>query len=119
MFPYLTVLQTHYSLNVPTYLFDLPIITHPATRLINLWVLKSNLLKPVDASVCRWARAIKNTNYAFGDLRAFQLLSQVCGITATQLYETIAVEKLVCCVWQTYDKYEACMRLYEGYDKYG
>ena len=80
----------------------------------------------------------KNTNYAFRALRAVQLLSQVCGITATQLYEAIAVawcgwwwgrttctkrvcclQKLVCCVWQTYDKYEACMRLYEGYDKYG
>ena len=61
----------------------------------------------------------KNTNYVFRALRVVQLLSQVCGITAAQLYETIAVEKLVCCVWQTYDKYEACMRLYEGYDKYG
>ena len=61
----------------------------------------------------------KNTNYAFRALRVVQLLSQVCGITAAQLYETIVVEKLVCCVWQTYDKYKACMRLYEGYDKYG
>ena len=33
----------------------------------------------------------KNTNYAFRALRAVQLLSQVCGITATQLYEAIAV----------------------------
>ena len=33
----------------------------------------------------------KNTNYAFRALRAVQLLSQVCGITATQLYKAIAV----------------------------
>ena len=33
----------------------------------------------------------KNTNYAFRALRAVQLLSQVCGITATQLYEARAV----------------------------
>ena len=33
----------------------------------------------------------KNTNYAFRALLAVQLLSQVCGITATQLYEAIAV----------------------------
>ena len=33
----------------------------------------------------------KNTNYAFRALRAVQLLSQVCGITATQLCEAIAV----------------------------
>ena len=33
----------------------------------------------------------KNTNYAFRALRAVQLLSQVCGITATQLYVAIAV----------------------------
>ena len=47
MFPYLTVLQTHYSLNVSTCLFDLLIVTHPATHLINLLILESNLLKPI------------------------------------------------------------------------
>ena len=47
MFPYLTVLQTHYLLNVSTCLFDLIVVTHPATHLINLLILESNLLKPI------------------------------------------------------------------------
>ena len=55
----------------------------------------------------------KNTNYAFRALRAVQLLSQVCGITATQLVRSDS-GGLMRMVMRAYDVYEACLLLTEA-----
>ena len=55
----------------------------------------------------------KNTNYAFRALRAVQLLSQVCGITATQAVRGDS-GGLMQMVMRAYDVYEVCLLLTEA-----